>query len=111
MITSFKLSMAVCSRAGAQSVRPPATIGLDNSSAMRNGRPSLNLSGHRARGSAHVLDVTTMGSRLRIMPRRLITLISTEGKTPEQITSELLANQAKYQAVLAKHLPEEPAKK
>ena len=45
------------------------------------------------------------------MPKRLITLISTEGKTPEQITSELLAGQAKYQAVLAKHLPEAPAKK
>ena len=45
------------------------------------------------------------------MPKRLITLISTEGKTPEQIASELLTNQAKYQAELAKHTPEDPAKK
>ena len=51
------------------------------------------------------------GSKLRIMPKRLITLISVEGKTPEPIASELLANQAKYQAELSKHTPEEPAKK
>ena len=43
------------------------------------------------------------------MPKRLISLISVEGKAPEQIASELLAGQAKYQAVLAKHLPEDPA--
>ena len=34
-----------------------------------------------------------------------------DGKTPEQIASELLANQAKYKAELAKHTPEDPAKK
>jgi len=45
------------------------------------------------------------------MPKRPITLISVEGKTPEQIASELLANHAKYQAVLAKHTPEDTAKK
>ena len=57
------------------------------------------------------LSMAVRSGKLRIMPKRLITLISTEGKTPEQIASELLVNHAKYQAVLAKHLPEDPAKK
>jgi len=51
------------------------------------------------------------GRTLRNMPKRLITLISTEGKSPEDIASELVTNQAKYKAELAKHTPDDPAKK
>jgi hypothetical protein len=45
------------------------------------------------------------------VPRRLITLVSTEGKTPEQLAFELSTNQAKFAAELAKHTLADPAKK
>jgi hypothetical protein len=45
------------------------------------------------------------------MPKRLITLIATEGKTSEQLASELATNLAKYKAELAKDTPEDPANK
>ena len=66
------------------------------------GRRPLSRPGHRT---------AITGRKLRIMPKRLISLSSIKGKTPEQVASELLAYHAKYQAEMAKHLPEDPANK